>query len=343
MAKENPSIKTFTVGFAEYEGERDEVSWAKELAQKLEVENFSKHISEDEYWESLPKVQWHMDEPSADPSAVALYFVDQLAATQVKAVLSGEGADEFFGGYRVYQTPLSNQKLSWVPKSMLRGASSLLKNAHLRGANYLERASESVEDWYYTNANGVAFSIQERSELLKHPTQCPTPQELTAPVYALTSELDEVTRMQHLDMYFWLVGDILLKTDKMAMAHSLESRVPFLDKEVFKLASTLPTSMKVNNSQTKLALRAASRKAIPQDWAEKQKLGFPVPLESWLREDRYYNRIHEAFTSDAAEEFFNTNKLVQLLDEHKSGANNSRKIWIVYMFLIWHQVFFEAA
>ena len=163
---ENPEIKTFTVGFAEYQGERDEISWARELAEQLGVENDFHHITEEEYWEALPLVQWHMDEPSADPSAVALYFVDKLAARRVKAVLSGEGADEFFGGYRIYQAPLANEHVSMVPKGLLRAGSKVLRAAGKRGANYLERASEQVEDWYYTNANGVAFSPEERDRVL---------------------------------------------------------------------------------------------------------------------------------------------------------------------------------
>ncbi len=347
LAKENPGIKTFTVGFSEYSGERDEISWAGELADTLGIANTSHHITEDEYWESLPAVQWHMDEPSADPSAVALYFVDKLAATQVKAVLSGEGADEFFGGYRIYQVPFSNAKLSWAPKGLLRGASKAARALHVRGANYLERASETAEDWYYTNANGVAFSPQERERLRsgKRAAGQPAPaapQQLTAPVYAEVSELDEVTRMQYVDLFFWLVGDILLKTDKMSMAHSLESRVPFLDKRVFELSATVPTDQKVNEQQTKIALREAAERAIPQEWAQKEKLGFPVPVVSWLRQDRYYEQVKRAFASPTAERFFNTECLMELLDEHRAGADRSRKIWIVYMFLLWHRLFFEG-
>lgn len=341
LAKENPSIKTFTVGFAEYEGERDEISWAEELACELGVKNTSHHITEEEYWDSLPLVQWHMDEPSADPSAVALYFVDKLAATQVKAVLSGEGADEFFGGYRIYQAPLAEKKVSWLPKPLLRGASKLLRTMGVRGANYLERASETVEDWYYTNANGVAFTADERARLLKTPrADAPTPQQLTAPVYAEVADLDETTRMQYVDLHFWLVGDILLKTDKMSMAHSLESRVPFLDLPVFNLSRTIPTTQRVTEAQTKVTLREASERAIPRDWAQKEKLGFPVPVVSWLREPRYYDKVRAWFTSELAERFFNTDELVRLLDEHKAGADRSRKIWIVYMFLMWYKIYF---
>ena len=345
LAKENPAIKTFTVGFAEYEGERDEISWARELADELHIENSSKHIGEEEYWASLPRVQWHMDEPSADPSAVALYFVDQIAAEQVKAVLSGEGADEFFGGYRIYQTPFANQKLSWAPKGLLKGASKAARALGVRGANYLERASETPEDWYYTNANGVAFSPAERERLRAGKrtdagARVPSPQELIAPAYAEVAGLDDTTRMQYVDLFFWLVGDILLKTDKMSMAHSLESRVPFLDKQVFDVSATIPTRLKANGEQTKLTLREAAERAIPKDWAQKEKLGFPVPMVNWLRQDRYYNEIKEWFTGDIASKFFNTDELVRVLDEHKAGADRSRKIWIVYMFLMWYKIYF---
>ncbi|HIW75653.1 MULTISPECIES: asparagine synthase (glutamine-hydrolyzing) [Gordonibacter] len=345
LAKENPDIKTFTVGFAEYEGERDEISWARELADELGIENNSKHISEEEYWASLPRVQWHMDEPSADPSAVALYFVDQEAAKKVKAVLSGEGADEFFGGYRIYQTPFANQKLAWAPKGLLRGASKAARALGVRGANYLERASETPEDWYYTNANGVAFSPEERERLragkrAEGVARPAAPQELIAPAYAEVAGLDDTTRMQYVDLFFWLVGDILLKTDKMSMAHSLESRVPFLDKQVFEVSATIPTRLKANGEQTKLTLREAAERAIPKDWAQKEKLGFPVPVVNWLRQERYYNQIKEQFTSNLAAQFFNVDELVRLLDEHKAGADRSRKIWIISMFLLWYQIYF---
>ena len=340
LAQENPSIKTFTVGFAEYQGERDEISWARELADKLCVDNDARHITEEEYWQVLPLVQWHMDEPSADPSAVALYFVDQLAARRVKAVLSGEGADEFFGGYRIYQTPLANEHVSMVPKFLLRAGSKVLRAAHQRGANYLERASESVEDWYYTNANGVAFTTEERDRLLLSHMRSESPQEITAPVYAEAAEFDEPTRMQYVDLWFWLVGDILLKTDKMSMAHSLESRVPFLDRVVFDLASSIPTSQKITEHQTKVTLRQAAERTIPRDWAQKEKLGFPVPLASWLREERYFDQIKRAFTSAEAMQFFDTDELLRFLEEHRSGKDNSRRIWIVYSFLIWYRIYF---
>lgn len=345
LARENPAIDTFTVGFSVYEGERDEISWARELAARLGVANDSHHISEEEYWASLPAVQWHMDEPCADPSAVALYFVDKLAARKVKAVLSGEGADELFGGYRIYQTPFSNRKLNWLPSGLLRGASAAARALHVRGANYLERAGEGVEDWYYTNANGVAFSPAEREALRRGrrgggAKPVPTPQSLTAPAYAEVADEDETTRMQYVDLRFWLVGDILLKTDKMSMAHSLESRVPFLDRRVFDVAATVPLAFKADGRQTKIALREAAERAIPRDWAQKEKLGFPVPVVDWLRQDRCRRRVEEWFAGDIARRFFDIDELAKLLDEHASGIDRSRKIWIVLMFLLWYRIYF---
>lgn len=341
LSEINPRVKTFTVGFSEYSEERDEVSWARNLAAALGIANDSKHIGEEEYWASLPRIQWHMDEPSADPSAVALYFVDQIAAAKVKAVLSGEGADELFGGYRIYQTPASSSKLSWMPKGLRRGAFRILRATGLRGANYLERTLTTCEDWYYTNANGVAFTGEECTRLLKRPLSGARPQDLTAPSYAEVSNEDEVTRMQYVDLRFWLVEDILLKTDKMSMAHSLESRVPFLDKGVFEVAKNLPTNLKVNDGQTKIALREAAERAIPKRWAQKEKLGFPVPIVGWLRQDRYRKLVEDCFTGPEARRFFHVEELTKLLDDHCAGMkDNSRKIWIVYMFLIWYRIFF---
>lgn len=342
LAQENPLAQTFTVGFSEYEGEQDEISWAAELAEKLEVSNTSKHITQDEYWEALPYVQWHMDEPSGDPSAAALFFVDQIASKKVKAVLSGEGADELFGGYNIYQAPLATDRLSKFPRPFLRAGATLLQKLGIRGANFLERASETVADWYYTNANGVSFTVEERERILKDPVKAPDPLEIVSPDYreAQDQDFDEPTQMQYVDIRNWLVGDILLKTDKMAMAHSLESRVPFLDKEVFAAASVLPLALRITPDQTKVALRTASLATIPSDWAQKEKLGFPVPLAAWLREPANVERVKTWFESPEAQLFFNKDELDRLLHEHLAGADRSRKIFIVGMFLMWYRMYF---
>ena len=157
----------------------------------------------------------------------------------------------------------------------------------------------------------------------------------------MVGDKDAVTRMQFVDLNMWMVGDILLKADKMSMAHSLELRVPFLDKEVMALAGKIPTRYRVNSENTKFAMRKAALRRMPEKWADKKKLGFPVPTRVWLKQEEYYQRVKAAFTGAEAEQFFHTEKLVKLLDDHKAGkADNSRRVWTVYTFLVWYKEFF---
>lgn len=331
--------KTFTVGF-DYE-KYNEIDYAKSLSEKIEIDNYSKLITTEEYWDILPTIQYHMDEPLADPSAVALYFVSQTAAKHVKVSLSGEGADEFFGGYNIYHEPFSLAKIQKLPKPLrkcLAGIAGALP-FKFKGKNFLIRASKDVEERFIGNA--FMFSEKERSKILKNPTGNYNHMDLTKPFYDRVSDKDDVTKMQYIDIHFWLIGDILLKADKMSMAHSLEVRVPFLDKEVFDVARTIPTKYKIVDKQTKVAMRTAAHRYLPDMVAEKKKLGFPVPIRVWLKEDKYYNIVKEAFTSDAAAKFFNVNEIVKFLDRHKAGKeDNSRKVWTIYMFLVWYKKFF---
>lgn len=333
--------KTFTVGF-DYE-KYNEIDYAKSLSKEVGIENFNKIISTDEYWNILPKVQYHMDEPLADPAAVALYFVSNLASEHVKVALSGEGADEFFGGYNIYKEPMDISLVTHLPKfirKFLAGCVKLIPFS-FKGKNFFIRASKDVEERFIGNA--YMFTKQEREEILKNPTGNYDPQQLTKPFYDQVKDKDDVTKMQFIDMNFWLIGDILLKADKMSMANSLEVRVPFLDKEVFKVASDIRSDYRVNRVSTKYAFRLAAKDRLPEAVANKKKLGFPVPIRIWLKEDKYYNTIKEAFTSDAAKKYFNSDKIVELLDKHKKGKGDfSRKIWTIYMFLVWHKQFFET-
>lgn len=335
------SGKTFTVGF-DYE-KYNEIGYAQELSKYVGIESNSKIISTDEYWESLPKVQYHMDEPLADPSAVALYFVSKLAREKVKVALSGEGADEFFGGYNIYEEPMALAPMKIFPKPVRKALAKITGAIpfNFKGKNYFRRAALDVEERFYGNGNQM-FSKKEREEILKNPNGKYAHTEITKPYYDFCEGLDDVTKMQFIDLNLWMVGDILLKADKMSMANSLEVRVPFLDKEVFNVARKLPTDYRVNRRATKYAFRMASKKYLPEATAVKKKLGFPVPIRVWLREDKYYNIIKEAFTSEAAAKYFNTDKIMKYLDDHKNGKGDySRKIWTVYMFLIWHKRFFE--
>jgi asparagine synthase (glutamine-hydrolysing) len=333
--------KTFTVGF-DYE-KYNEIDYAKALSEKIKIDNYSKLVSSEEYWAAIPKIQYHMDEPLADPSAIALYFVSQTAAKHVKVALSGEGADEFFGGYNIYREPHDLAGFQKLPlglrKALAKFAAAL--PFKFKGKNFLIRASKTVEERFIGNA--FMFNEKERARVLKHPTGKFNHTELTKPFYDKVKDQDDVTKMQYIDINFWLIGDILLKADKMSMAHSLEVRVPFLDREVFDVARRIPTEYKVNEHNTKYAMRMAAHRYLPDMVAEKKKLGFPVPIRIWLRDEKYYNIIKKAFTSDAANKYFNTDELMRYLDNHKSGKeDNSRKIWTIYMFLVWYQDFFGA-
>jgi asparagine synthase (glutamine-hydrolysing) len=331
--------KTFTVGFGEDE-KYNEISWAKEFSKYIGKQNISKVITPEEYWNIIPKIQYHMDEPLADPSCIALYFVCNKAAEYVKVVLSGEGADEIFGGYNVYGEPSSVPLYNLIPKPVRRGIGKLAQNFDgKRGANFLIRRGKDLEERFIGNA--FIFSEPDRRELLAVKTDSPHFSDITKPFYDDVKGKDPVTKMQYIDLNLWLVGDILLKADKMSMANSLELRVPFLDIEVMKTAENIPAKHRVTKENTKFALRRAALRSTPQKTAAKRKLGFPVPIRVWLRDDKYYNIIKSAFTSDNAARYFNIDKLVALLDCHKNGeVDCSRKIWTVYSFLVWFGVYF---
>lgn len=331
--------KTFTVGF-DYE-KYNEIDYAKALSEKIGIENHSKLITTEEYWDTLGKVQYHMDEPLADPSAIALYFVSQTAAKHVKVALSGEGADEFFGGYNIYREPHDLRPLTRLPRPIRKGLGAIAKCLpKMKGKNYLIRGSKDLQERFIGNA--FMLTEEERERILKKPTGKYHHAVLTRPFYDKVKDQDEVTQMQYIDMHFWLIGDILLKADKMSMAHSLEVRVPFLDRIVFDVARTIPTKYKVNEENTKYAMRQAAHRYLPDMVAEKKKLGFPVPIRIWLKEDKYYQIVKDAFTSKAAQNFFKTEEIVKYLEEHREGkADNSRKIWTIFMFLVWHKQYFE--
>ena len=338
--------KTFTVGFESPDGDRyNEIHFAKKFADTIGVENISKIITPEEYWGTFPKIQYHMDEPLADPAAIALYFVSQLASKYVKVVMSGEGADELFGGYRIYQEPITLTAYDKLPFGIRRIISKICEHLPQKhGINYLVRRGKTIEERFIGNAS--IFGVKERNALLKSETakKAAAPQVLCAKFYDEVKDKDDITKMQYLDINMWLMGDILLKADKTSMANSLELRVPFLDKKVMELAETIPLNCRVSTKTTKLALRKAAEKTLPKLTAEKDKLGFPVPIRVWLKEDKYYNTVKEEFTGEIADKFFNTEKLVALLDNHRAGkTDNSRKIWTVYTFIIWYKQYFTEA
>ncbi len=338
--------RTFTVGFSE--GKYSEIQDAKEFAESIHMKNDAKVITPQEYWDNLSDIQYYMDEPVADPAAIALYFLSQEASKKVKVVLSGEGSDELFGGYNIYCEPLEHTSFNKIPMPIRRALGKFAERClprGMKGRGFLIRHGKTLEERYFANATNI-FTEKEANRILKKGCQ-PGIQKVTAPLYERVKDKDPVTKMQYVDLHLWLVHDILMKGDKMGMANSLEVRVPFLDKKVLELAQTLPLDYKVRAPKTKVALRQAAEKVIRSKTAEKKKLGFPIPIRVWLKEEPYYNRVKDMFLSDAAKKFFDTELLIKMLDEHKSAkhanekTDNSRKIWTVYIFLVWYDRFFE--
>lgn len=340
LAKEiHPKIKTFTVGFAN-EG-FSEVDVANETAYALNVENHSYIITPDEFMKELPNIIYHMDDPLADPAAIPLYFVSREARKQVTVVLSGEGADELFGGYNIYREPHSLRIFNGLPmflKQILLKLSKIIPDG-VKGKSFLERGTTPLEDRYIGNAK--IFEQLEKERLLVNVANLFDYQKVTNPIYQLSSEYDPITTMQNVDIHTWLRGDILLKADRMTMAHSLELRVPFLDKEVFKIASSIHPSYKVTDTTTKYILRKAAEGIVPHHVLNRKKLGFPVPIRHWLKDEMYDWAKNIIQTSDT-EHIFNKQEVLNLLEEHcQNKKDNSRKIWTVIVFILWYQMFVE--
>ena len=330
--------KTFTVGYSNKK--YSEIDYAKDLSKKINVTNVSKEITKEEYFEKFPTIEYYFDEPLADPSAVALYFVANIASQHVKVALSGEGSDEIFGGYNIYHEPYS---VSWyykIPYFIRRFIGiCVYPLRHHRGFNFLYRRSRKLEDRYIGNA--FMFEPVEVKKILSYKTGKKTYKDFTKPFYDKCKNYDDVTKMQYIDFNFWLIGDILLKADKMSMANSLEVRVPYLDRILIDYARGLPTKYKIKDGQTKYAFRRVANEVLESKFADKKKLGFPVPIREWIKEDDVYDKIKDAFSRSSS--FFKVEEITKLLDEHKEEKkDNSRKIWTIYSFLVWYDEYFIA-
>ena len=330
--------KTYTVGYSDKK--YNEIEYAKELTKELGINNTSKIITKEEYLKIIPKIMYHLDEPTSDPAAVALYFVAKLASKDVKVVLSGEGADEFFGGYNTYHNEFDLSWYSKVPYFIRHTIAVICSHLpEVRGINFLVRRGMKLEDNYI----GVSkvFSERETSKFMKVKTKYRN-KDITKEVYDEFKDKDNVTKMQAIDINFWLIKDILQKADRMTMASSLEGRVPFIDKEVFSFASSLPFEYKVTKENTKVALREAAKKVIPTEAYKKKKLGFPVPLRAWMKEEDFYNEIKTTFNTDFSKEIFDNKYINNLLEKHVNGKkDNYKKVWTIYCFLKWYEVYFQ--
>jgi asparagine synthase (glutamine-hydrolysing) len=339
VAKRNNSVKTFSVGFAEEQ--YSELPFAEEFAKTVGVANYAKKITADEYFDIAPTVQYYMDEPLPNPSALPLFFLARCAAEHVKVVLSGEGADELFGGYHYYVEPLDFENYRKIPKPIRKAAAlaarALPRSVH--GRRFLVRGAQDIEERYIRN--NYVFDYIEREHVLKHKSNAPNPAAFTKPYFDKAKGLDDITKMQYADIRVWMVHDILVKADRMSMASSLELRVPFLDKEVLKVALSIPSKYRVSKDNTKIVLRRAAARQLPEKTSGMRKKGFATPLNDWLRQDKFYNRVKASFESDIAREFFDVDYIMKLLNDHKAGrAKNMKKIWTIYSFIIWYEQYF---
>lgn len=329
--------KTYTVGYdiPKY----SEINYAKDLTDRLGIKNHSKKITKEEFINIIPKIMYHMDEPVSDPAAVALYFVANAASKDVKVVLSGEGADEFFGGYNTYREVVDYRfynKLPFFIRHLISNICKLLPE--VRGINFLVRRGEKLET-NYVGMNRIYSDKQVKQILKTRPILKNS--EVMKKVYEAHKNDTDLDKMQAIDINYWLMKDILGKADRMTMANSIEGRVPFTDIEVFNVARTLPFSAKVTKENTKVALRDAAKQVIPNESYKKKKLGFPVPIREWMREEDVYKLVDEALDTDIAKELFDTKTLKQMLLDHKNNKkDNYRKVWTIYTFIVWYQVFF---
>lgn len=337
MAKRN-KVKTFSVGYAEEK--YSELDRAVKFAKHEDVPNFTKKITAEEYFSVAPMVQYYMDEPLPNPSALALYFLAKLASEQVKVVLSGEGADELFGGYHYYREPLDFEKYMKVPQGIRNALGNIAeKMPAFHGKRFLTRGRYPIEQ-RFIRCNYV-YNHSELDKVLAKDIPSKEPWTYTKQFFDEVEGEDDITKMQYADIRTWLVQDILVKADRMSMANSLELRVPFLDKEMLKVALQIPSKYRVNDETTKVALRGAAAKELPAETSSMRKTGFLTPLNDWLKRDEFYNLVKEKFESDEAAMFFNRDYIIKLLDDHKSGtAHNMKKIWSVYSFLLWYEKYF---
>ncbi len=330
--------KTFTVGYDD--PKYDEISYAKDLTEKLHIKNFSRTITKEDYIKAFPDIIYHMDEPLADPSAIALYFVAETAARQVKVVTSGEGADELFGGYLTYREEIDQQGYMKIPFPLRRAASAIAGLfPEFPGRNFIYRRGKRLEEYYI--GLGRVFEDKEAVSILKNKMQITT-REILKPYYKAHAKDSNLVKRQIIDYYFWLVRDFLHAVDRNTMMFGLEARTPFLDDAVYDVARTLPQEAKINKTTTKPALRLAASEVIPNEAYKKKKLGFPVPLREWIREEDMYKEIKKAFNSPAAERFFEIPKINRLLEQHKNGKKDCyKKVWTIYTFLVWYERFFN--
>lgn len=291
-----------------YNEERfDESELARQTAETLGRGNSRCLISPEEYFDAVPYVMYHMEQPLGDASAIAFAIGCKATAQHTKLCYSGEGADEFFGGYNMY------------------------RNA--------ERYGENLKNFYVGNTN--IMKEDEKRRILKKYDPDVVPIDLARNIYEEMEGLDPLTKMSNIDIQIWLEGDIYLNVDKMSTAAGLEIRMPLTDRRIFDIASRMPAKYKVNDEENKVAFRTAAAKVLPQEVAFRKKLGFIVPIRIWMADERYNQDVREKFRSKEAEKFFRLEEINAILEDYVAGnSDNWRKVWTIYTFLVWYEEYF---
>ena len=297
-------------GSCGYEEARfDESPLAAETARILGRKNTRCLITPEEYFAVVPFVMEHMEQPLGDASAIAFAIACRETAKQTKLCYSGEGADEFFGGYNMY------------------------RNA--------ERYGENLKTFYVGNTN--IMKEDETRRILQRYDETGLPIQLAQEIYAETEGLDPLSRMSDVDIQIWLEGDIYLNVDKMSTAVGLEIRMPLTDRRVFDIASRMPSRFKVNEEQNKVAFRTAAAKVLPEEIAFRKKLGFIVPIRIWMADDRYNQDVRAKFAGETAAKFFKPEEINAILEDYVGGNSDAwRKVWTIYTFLVWYEIYFSA-
>ena len=285
----------------------DESGLAKQTADILNKGNRRCLVTPEEYFEIVPYVMYNMEQPLGDASAVAFALGCIGTAKHTKICYSGEGADEFFGGYNMY------------------------RNA--------ERYGDNLKTFYVGNTN--IMKEDEKQKILKKYYENFLPIDLVKDIYTENEGLDPLSKMSDVDIQVWLEGDIYLNVDKMGLAAGLEVRMPLTDTRIFDIASRMPSIYKVDPEQNKVAFRTAASKVLPEEIAFRKKLGFVVPIRVWMADERYNRDVVRLFHSDIAEKFFNVNEINAIFDEYIGGnSDNWRKVWTIYAFLVWYEEYF---
>lgn len=338
--------KTFSVSFDT--GKVDESADAKALAKSIGTNMKTQKITADDAFNNFARIQYYLDEPDSNFSVIPLFFLSRLASRDVKVVMSGEGADELFGGYQTYgfwtkskTIRLVAQVLKKLPRDIRKKIADAIREKNFRGKTHLYTSIAPAEDFFIGDSQVFAPGTADEF-LTDEYNNAPDVFDILKPTYSkVKNEKSEIRKMQYLDLHQWMPGDILLKADKMTMANSLESRVPILDKEVAKASETTPTKYFINSKNTKYAFRKAAGKHIPAAWYNREKLGFPTPIRDWLREEKYYKIIRKMFKEGFVSQFFKQEKIIGLLDDYYNEKNEKRKeIWNIYTFLVWYKVYF---